>query len=315
MGYTEFGKKISLSGVGEQQILFELPGGAFDMIAPTFKYTLTDGGIGNTEYLMDSISRIRIYEEGESQALFDLTGAQFKKAAHHWRPASVDETNVIFDPKPTTATQTFAQVQLHMPTLVDANSRTYLEITMNPSSIFASATQFTGVFTLQYEPGIVVNSFGIEVPTVKNETNQRIDLSYFNQTITRIVVDGLSTAADVTNVKLESSDGGRDIDLQHPVSPAVQYNLQHDELTTMANVMKGMDFIDLAAAHHTNRELQFDLGTAAQPTVMCYYIDQITAATAGTAGDVSRGTAEVSTVKANSKEVAKDIVTQPAEGI
>ena len=160
-----------------------------------------------------------------------------------------------------------------------------------------------------------MNSFGIEVPTIKNEANQRIDLSYFNQTITRIVVDGIANAASVTNVKLESSDGGRDIDIEHPVGPAVQYNLQYDEQTTMANVMLGMDFIDLAAAHHTNRELQFDCANAETPTVMCYYIDQITAATVGTAGDVSRGTAEVTTVKANTKEVAKDIVTQPAEGI
>ena len=148
MGYTEFGKKISLSGVGEQQILFELPGGAFDMIAPTFRYTLTDAGIGGSEKLFDAVSRIRIYTEGESQALFDLNAAQFKKAAQHWRPASVDETNVIFDPTPTTATTTFAQVQLHMPTLVDNEDRTYLEITLNPSSVFASATAFTGVFML-----------------------------------------------------------------------------------------------------------------------------------------------------------------------
>jgi len=315
MGYTEFGKKISLSGVGEQQILFELPGGAFDMIAPSFRYTLTDAGIGGAETLFDAVTRIRIYEEGESQALFDLNAGQFKKAAKHWRPASVDEETVIFDPVPTTAVQTFAQVQLHMPTLVDANSRTYMEITLNPSNIFAGATGFVGVFTLQYEPGVVINSFGIETPTVKLETNHRIDLSYFNQTVTRIVVDDVVIAADVTNVKLESADGGRDIDLQHPIGPALQYNLQHDVVTTMANVMQGCDYTDLAAAHHTNRELQFDLTVPAQPTVMVYYIDQLTAATSGTAGDVSRGTAEVSTVKANTKQIAKDIVTQPAEGI
>jgi len=314
MGYTELNQRISLSGTGETQILLQIPGGAYDMIAPTFEFTLTDAGIGGTEYLMDAISRIRLYEEGTSQAKFDWSAAQFKSACYDWRPGNVDELNVVFDPQPTTAVQTLASLQLHMPIVLDQTDVNYLEITLNPGTIFASATGFAGTFYLQYEPGVGPVGYGCEVPTTRNETNQRVDLSYFNQSIGRIVVDGIVVPNDVNHVKLESSDGGRDIDLRKPIGPAMQYNLQRDQPTTMANVMLGMDYTDLASAHHVNRELQLDLGTAAQPQVRVYYFDAIAAAISGTAGDASRGTAEITAVKLNDKETAKSIVTESATG-
>jgi len=312
MGYQELNTRESLSGLGEQQVLMMIPAGAYDMIAPTFAYTVTDAGIAAGETIFDAISRIRLYEEGASQAVFDLTAAQWAAACHDWRPGNVDETNVVFNPLPTTAVECLAQSQLHMPIILDQGIN-YLELTLNAGSEWAGATAFTGTFTFQYEPGIGPAGYGIETPTVRNETNQRVDLSYFNQTIIRTVVDGIATANDVTNVKLESSDGGYDVDMRNPVGPAMQYNLQRDQLTTMANVKQGMDFNDLASAHHINRELQMELGVAAQPEVRVYYIDSIAAAIVGSAGDVARGTAEVAPVKMDSAEISKSLVTEAAE--
>jgi len=313
MGYQENGKRESLSGTGESQVLLEMPSGAFDMIAPTFTYTVTDAGIAAGETMFGAITRMRLFEEGANQAIFDVTGEEFKTMCYHWRPANVDETNIVFDTKPTTATEHKAQCQLHMPILIDSGKIHYLEVTINPAGEFGGASAFTGTFSLQYEPGTPAVSFGCEKPTVRNEDKHRIDLSYFNNTITRIVVEGLTNANSVSEVKLESSDGGRDIDLRNPLGPAMQYNLQYDQATTMANVMKGLDFTDLAAAHHRNRELDFDLGAAEQPTVYVYYIDSLLAGIGGTAGDVARGTAEVAAAKLDDKEAAKSIVTDRAE--
>jgi hypothetical protein len=313
MGYQEHGKKESLSGVGKSQVLIEMPPGAFDMIAPTITYTVTDAGLAAGETMFGAITRMRIYEEGANQAIFDVTGEQFKTMCYHWRPDSIDESNVIFDTLPTTATEHKAQCQLHMPMLIDNDKVHYLEVNIDPSSEFGSATAFTGEFSLQYEPGTPAVSFGLEMPTIRSEDKHRIDISYFEQTITRILVEGLATANDVSEVKLESSDGGRDIDLRNPVGPALQYNIQYDQATTMTNLMQGLDFTDLGAAWHRNRELQFDLGTAAQPDVYVYYIDSVLAGIGGTAGDVSRGTADVATVKLDNKEAAKQVVTDRAE--
>lgn len=284
-----------------------------------FEYTITDGGITADENIGGSIKKILIKDGSDAQAVFHVERDELGKVGS-WLASRVgkqgtadvnssskwgiDSGEYFIDDTPTTAQKQFGFYRFNQQINFDSLKNPQLEVQLDVSQEFASASAFSGTFKFAYTPATVSKTESLGRTFTSSETRSEIDLGDYPVIDLMWATD--DTAAGNTEAsQLQGSDGGYDIDANEPME-MMHYaaNFQDSGRGSFDDVTQTFVSGPILSEPHSKRKLVVRSATAAVITAHYISVSKVVAhdEARSKAGPAARfGQKKVSAVLATNK--------------